>query len=81
MIIPKPPIHCVISVSYTHLDVYKRQHGALAGSADEQQSQRQRNHGSAAFQQGHFIGLESIGSGIVTVNQDTDKEAQVGKAP
>ena len=49
-------------------------------SADEHQSQRQRNHGSAAFQQGHFIGLEGVGSGIVTVNQDTDKEAQVGKA-
>ena len=58
----------------------QREHGALAGSADEHQSQRQRNHGSAAFQQCHFIGLEGVGSGIVTVNQDTDKEAQVGKA-
>ena len=57
----------------------QREHGALAGSTDEHQSQRQRNHCCAAFQQCHFIGLESIGSGIVAVNQNTDKEAQVGK--
>ncbi|CCY55692.1 uncharacterized protein BN464_02056 [Bacteroides eggerthii CAG:109] len=55
------------------------EHGALSGSADEHQSQCQRNHGSAAFQQCHFIGLESIGSGIVAVDQNTDQEAQIGK--
>ena len=33
----------------------KREHGALAGSADEHQSQRQRNHGSAASKKAFIV--------------------------
>ena len=52
--------------------------GALAGTADEHQSQGPGDEG-AAFHQGHLIGRKGIGTGVVTVDQDSDEEAQVGK--
>ena len=56
----------------------QREHGTLTGTADEHQSKRQRQQ-HAAFHQLFLFGSEGEGSHIETVNQDTDKEAQIGE--
>ena len=56
----------------------QREHGALAGAADEHQPQCQRDHPSGGGQHGR-IGREGEGPGVVTVEKDAYEKTQVGE--
>ena len=57
----------------------QREHGTLAGAADEHQPERQRNHRTGRRQHPR-VGREGEGPGVEAVEEDADQKAQVGEA-
>ena len=56
----------------------QREHGTLTGTTDKHQAESPGNHAAGSDEQLLFR-FEGERAGIVTVDEDTDEEAQVGK--